>query len=259
MPRVNVTTTNSRLQGTAITSVTSETHAAGLTVGPAPPRARDDSAPAAAGDDCRSRLVTLRQGTPVLDADIVIKIATASPHQPRCIVETLPNGSRAAVLTLAPKIELDSERAEIVFVVDCSGSMSGWNMRQASRAMQLFLRSLPVDCFVNIVRFGSRYTSLWPSPRKYTASTMAEAARYIEGMQADLGGTAMQAPLAHVLGQPAVQGYSRQVFVCGNFDIILDHFSRISQLHPHPICAVVYALFGSHADRVVIGACNPML
>ena len=35
----------------------------------------------------------------------------------------------------------------------------------------------------------------------------------------------------------------------------LAHFSA----PPHPICAVVCALLRSHADRVVIGACNPML
>ena len=246
--------------GSAITSVTSETHAAGLAVGPAPPRTSNVTAAAAAGDEGRSRLVTLRQGTPVLDADIVIKIATLHPHQPRCIVETLPNGSRAAVLTLAPKIELDCERAEIVFVVDCSGSMSGSNILQASRAMQLFLRSLPVDCFVNIVRFGSRHTSLWPSPRKYDARSMADAARYIEGMQADLGGTAMQAPLAHVLGQPAVPGYSRQVFVLtdgavSNTTGCIDTVSRgvAAYVHEHRRPCRVFGLgLGHGASRELV-------
>ena len=29
-------------------------------------------------------------------------------------------------------------------------------------------------------------------------------------------------------------GCSQRDLMCGNFDIILDHFSRISQLHPTP-------------------------
>ena len=45
----------------------------------------------------------------------------------------------------------------------------------------------------------------------------------------------------------------------GNFDIILDLFSRICQLHPtpHAPCATPYLV--PDADRLLIGACNPML
>ena len=43
------------------------------------------------------------------------------------------------------------------------------------------------------------------------------------------------------------------------FDIILGpRFSRISQPRPHPTRAVRYAILGAHADRVLIGAWNPM-
>ena len=50
--------------------------------------------------------------------------------------------------------------------------------------------------------------------------------------------------------------------MCGNFDIIfiiLNPFSRISQLRSTPARAVCYALLRAHADRVLIGACNPAL
>ena len=45
----------------------------------------------------------------------------------------------------------------------------------------------------------------------------------------------------------------------GNFDIILVHFPRVSQLYPHPIRAVGYDLLSTHAGYVLIGACHPML
>ena len=46
---------------------------------------------------------------------------------------------------------------------------------------------------------------------------------------------------------------------CGNFDIILDHFSRISQLHitPHAPRATHYVV--RMLNRVPIGGWNPML
>ena len=42
---------------------------------------------------------------------------------------------------------------------------------------------------------------------------------------------------------------------CGNFDIILDHFSRFSRpcVTPHAPCGILYA------DWMLIGGCDPML
>ena len=51
--------------------------------------------------------------------------------------------------------------------------------------------------------------------------------------------------------------------VYGNFDIVFDHFSRICKLYIalHVLCAVFFCrgLLGARADRMLIGACNPML
>ena len=44
-----------------------------------------------------------------------------------------------------------------------------------------------------------------------------------------------------------------------HFSRISQHFSRISQLRPHPARAVCRVLRVAHADRVVLGAWNPML
>jgi len=40
----------------------------------------------------------------------------------------------------------------------------------------------------------------------------------------------------------------------GNFDTVLDHFSRLPQAPTHPTRAVQHALLRAHADRVMIGA-----
>ena len=41
------------------------------------------------------------------------------------------------------------------------GSMSGNRMDNANEALFLFLKSLPTDCYFNIVSFGSNYSSLF--------------------------------------------------------------------------------------------------
>ena len=49
-------------------------------------------------------------------------------------------------------------------------------------------------------------------------------------------------------------------FMYGNFDMILDRFSRGSQASPHPTRSAACSTFelGTHAGCVLIGACNPM-
>ena len=45
---------------------------------------------------------------------------------------------------------------EFIFVIDCSGSMEGeGKIGFARQAMLLFLKSLPMHCHFNILRFGS--------------------------------------------------------------------------------------------------------
>lgn len=77
----------------------------------------------------------------------------------------------------------------------------------------MFFRSLPEDCYVNIVGFGSRFQTLWPKSVKYGAASLEKASRHIATLKADLGGTEIAAPLRQVLSQPPIKGYARQIFV----------------------------------------------
>jgi hypothetical protein len=56
--------------------------------------------------------------------------------------------------------------------------------------MLLFLKSLPVNCHFNIVRFGSEYNSLFNEITVvYNDENALKAEQLIKNMQADLGGT----------------------------------------------------------------------
>jgi hypothetical protein len=80
-------------------------------------------------------------------------------------------------------------------------------------AMSLFMRSLPVDCFFNIIGFGSSFTQLLPHSQRYDDNTLKKASQWISKMGADLGGTELFRPLEHVFKLPLIPGYARQVFV----------------------------------------------
>ena len=80
---------------------------------------------------------------------------------------------------------------EFVFIVDCSGSMGDENkIGLAREAMLLFLKSLPIGCYFNIIRFGSSYKSLFSDMTTiYNEDNVRQAEELISKMKADLGGT----------------------------------------------------------------------
>jgi uncharacterized protein YegL len=157
-----------------------------------------------------------------LDKDVVIKIKTSSPHQPRAVLEestTLPEASgsvrtgSAVMLTLVPQFVLNDIQAEFIFIVDRSGSMSGSKMTQTRSALQLFLRALPANSYFNIIGFGSSHQSLFTKSQPYEESYVEKALEHAKNLQANLGGTELMAPLRAVYSSSSEKGYSRQIFV----------------------------------------------
>ena len=45
--------------------------------------------------------------------------------------------------------------------------------------MQLFFRSLPDDCYINIVGFGSSFRKLWPQSVKYSKESLRAGTEHI--------------------------------------------------------------------------------
>ncbi|MEQ8894333.1 MAG: VIT and VWA domain-containing protein, partial [Sandaracinaceae bacterium] len=145
-------------------------------------------------------LVELGQDETALDRDFVLLVETKAPHAPFAEVAREEDGRRVALVSFLPDLAPDPSRGhEVVFVLDCSGSMGGDSIAQARRALALCVRALsPKDTF-QIVRFGSRHESLWRAPRAYDDAALEEAAAYVDRIDADLGGTEILSPLTAVL------------------------------------------------------------
>jgi Ca-activated chloride channel family protein len=94
---------------------------------------------------------------------------------------------------LPPK---DASGMAVKILVDCSGSMAGDSIAAGKRALQAIVQQLGAhDRFV-LSRFGStvqhRSRGLW----KTTETTRLAAQRWVGALEADLGGTEMEAALA---------------------------------------------------------------
>lgn len=84
----------------------------------------------------------------------------------------------------------------VKILVDCSGSMGGDSIEAAKRSLQAIVRQLGKGDRFSLSRFGDtvehRSRGLW----KATETTQLAAQRWVGGLQADLGGTEMEAALS---------------------------------------------------------------
>ncbi|UJR12930.1 hypothetical protein I4U23_017103 [Adineta vaga] len=168
-------------------------------------------------------IVTFTQQNTHLDRDILINIELSSQRN-----STIMAVESGAIMAAFIPTEEECHQAskndlmnEFIFVVDCSGSMQGENkIGLARQAMLLFLKSLPVDCHFNIIRFGSQYKTLFNEKTVvYNRTNAQQAEQLIERLQADLGGTELLEPLRWIEKHPPSQGCARQVFLLTDGEI----------------------------------------
>ncbi len=128
-----------------------------------------------------------------------------------------------ALDTVAPR--------ELVFVLDCSGSMSGVPITAAKNVVRQALKSLrPGDTF-QIIRFSEQASGLGVEPLTPSASNLRRAMSYLDSLQGQ-GGTQMIEGIRAALGRPADPDRLRMVAFLtdgyiGNETEILAEVSRL--------------------------------
>ena len=119
--------------------------------------------------------------TTQMDRDLIVFVKSEDSHKPRVMVEKDEEDSHVAMLTFVPDFKLAEHKVEAIFLVDCSGSMSGSSMNLAKEALLVFIHSLPVSSYFNVILFGSNYKSLFPESRIYNDHTFQDAKTSIQG------------------------------------------------------------------------------
>ena len=202
--------------------------------------------------DLHSMIASFDGTTVDMDRDLVVLVASEAGHHPQFLVEKGEN-STAILLTLVPRLEdLVTVPSEVVFLIDCSGSMSGQRISMAKEALSLLLSSLPPDSCFNIVRFGSTMDMLFSSSQAYTDSTLEEARALVRSLDADMGGTEILTPLQTILNQPEQEGRPKQLFVITD-GAVSNSRECIQLVGAHRRSTRVFSLgIGSAADRHLV-------
>jgi Ca-activated chloride channel family protein len=162
------------------------------------------------------RRVTLAAGVTEMNRDLVLALELGKDPQPAVQVARGKDGDHFLAVTFLPDFDdlapeqADPPPAEVVFVLDCSGSMAGESLRQATAALELCLRSLSEGDTFNVCRFGSTFELMRPEPVVYAQATLNDAIEYVR-RSADLGGTELYPPLEAILRVPPRAGTVRQI------------------------------------------------
>ena len=106
--------------------------------------------------------------------------------------------------------------ALFIFLIDQSYSMEythyGWNINSneeeenknvypikiVSKALELFLQSLPANSYYQLIGFGSNFKKYDEYPKKYTKENIHKSLEIIKSLNADLGGTNIYSPLKSI-------------------------------------------------------------
>ncbi|MFK5950075.1 MAG: VIT and VWA domain-containing protein, partial [Methylococcales bacterium] len=141
-------------------------------------------------------VVHMQNEVSAMDRDFILNFDNIKASSSTALVEKDHEGYVAlASFHCDFNIEEDTSPRSFKIVVDCSGSMTGDSINQAKKALVKIVESLRDGDFINITKFGSHYDILSDEQLYINESNRQRLAEYIQGIDADMGGTEMGSAL----------------------------------------------------------------
>jgi hypothetical protein len=166
--------------------------------------------------------------TPLTDA-LTLLVETRDAISPSAITATIRGEPYIGLTLLAPPCGR-VPTAELIVLIDVSGSMVGEKLAHAKLAMSALIHKFHPACYFNVIAFESRFTSFFPETVPCSPANIAIAQATLEGL-VDLGGTCLLEPLEFVCRQPPRRGFVRQLLLLtdGQIEHRQDVLSLISE------------------------------
>ncbi len=165
--------------------------------------------------------------TAAMDRDFVLNILYKKGFESRAYLYTGVHGKFLQVDFSSFQVDqpgmdkqyLATYQKEIIFVLDCSGSMGGQSIEQAKKAIEIFIRGMDEGIKFNIYRFGSTFVKLFESSVHYNSANVRKAIAYIGETDAELGGTELLAPLQDIYLTKVSAGHKRDIIIITDGEI----------------------------------------
>ena len=164
-------------------------------------------------------------------------------------------GERGGFFTLVlqpPDRIADEDRTpkEIVFVLDTSGSMSGFPIEKAKEAMKLSLDGLYPDDTFNLITFAGDTEILFEEPVPATQANIEKAQAFLESRQGG-GGTELMKAIKAALDPSDSKEHLR--IVCFMTDAFVGNDDEIvAEIQKHPRARVFAFGIGSSVNRSLL-------
>ncbi len=143
-------------------------------------------------DEAQTR-VTLSPLDTIPNKDFVLRYRVAANELKPAVITQQEGPDKYFSMMLIPPAQADAlprSPVEFVFVLDCSGSMSGWPIEVAKRAMSRALTHLKPDDTFQIIRFSESASSLGAAMIPATAENVARGLQFVQSLHGS-GGTRM--------------------------------------------------------------------
>ena len=203
-------------------------------------------------DDRRARVVLKDQAT-IPNKDFILRYDVAGKKISDALLTHSTGHSGFFTLILQPPERVTAEDItpkELVFVLDTSGSMSGFPIEKAKETMKLALDNLyPYDTF-NLITFSGDEHVLFPEPVPATKENLAKAQAFLESRQGG-GGTEMMKAIKASMDPSDAQGPVR--IVCFMTDgYVGNDMEIIGEVQKHPNARVFAFGIGGSVNRFLL-------
>lgn len=203
-------------------------------------------------DDHRAR-VTLKDQATIPNKDFVLRYEVAGKKIEDALLTHSSDKGGYFTLILQPPLRVTAEDVtpkELVFVLDTSGSMSGFPIEKAKETMKLALDSLyPSDTF-NLITFSGDEHILFPAPVRATKENLAKAQAFLETREGS-GGTEMMKAIKASMDPSDASDHVR--IVCFMTDgYVGNDMEIIGEVQKHPNARVFAFGIGSSVNRFLL-------
>lgn len=106
-----------------------------------------------------------------------------------------------ALTQFFPECHEEASSTDFVFVLDCSGSMTGDRIKNSRKAIIECLKQMPNNIKFNILQYGSEFKWYSESMLISNEDNIYSAIKYCENIQANMGGTETENALRMVLSK----------------------------------------------------------
>lgn len=200
-----------------------------------------------------SAKINLKNETTIPNKDFVLRFdVTGSKIEDAILTHRSEKGGFFSLILLPPEnfSAKDVTPKEIVFVLDTSGSMSGFPIEKAKEAMMLTLEGLnPQDTF-NLITFAGETSILFSEPVAATPQNIARAKEFLASRRGS-GGTEMMKAIRAALAPTKSQKHVR--VVCFMTDGYVGNEAEIiSEIQKYKNARVFSFGIGSSVNRYLL-------